>query len=228
MRRPKEIRTPPREWIAILSSACSFLRAKSIGDLVLFGSQALSVYMKTPLRSKDLDFLSAQVGLPLMEGLSSALATLKDVESRSVSVQTKMFDVRRMRTYTIELRVSGRPFFVELFDKILDGRPTSILGPYLNLRKRWGLEMWVPEREAVLALRLAFRQPEGISRLNAIRLNSFIEENRRSLRFERVRRILENWEITSWVENNLIDLYRRHRLRIIGYDKIIPGIKKLP
>ena len=226
MRRPKEIRAPPKEWIAILSATYSFLRGtKSIGDLVLFGSQALSLYMKTPLRSKDLDLLSTQVGLPIMEELSSKLSRLQDVESRSTTVQTKMFDIRKARTYAIELRVSGKPFFVELFDAILDGRPTFLLDPYVTLKKRWGFEIWVPEREAVVALRLAFRQPEGISRFNATRLNSFIEENK-CIRFNRVTAILENWAITSWVEKNLVDLYKLHRLRITGDNKIIPGIKK--
>jgi hypothetical protein len=91
---------------------------------------------------------------------------------------------------------------------------------------RWSaLEIWAPDREATVALRLAFRPPEGISRLNGIRLNSFIQENQNSIRFSRVRSILAVWGIERWVERNLIDLYNRNRIRITGDRKIVPGIE---
>ena len=108
----------------------------------------------------------------------------------------------------------------------MDGQAPSILQPYVEPVKRWKLEVWAPDREATVALRMAFRQPEGISRFNATRLNAFVDENRRSIRFKRVSSILKNWNIEDWVEKNLIDLYRRNRLRIIGDSKIIPGIEK--
>jgi len=226
MRRPKEIRAAPKEWIAILQVTYPFLREKhSIGDLVLSGSQALSIYMKSPLRSKDLDLLSEQVSLRQIEELSIELSKLENVEFRSTKVQTKMFGVRRLRTYAIELRVAGRPFFIESFDRVLDGRPISILTPYLAVKKRWKLKIWVPEREAILALRLAFRQPEGISRLNAMRLNNFMRENRRFIRYKHLDSILADWKIEKWVEKNLTDLYKRNRVRIIDDHKIIPGIE---
>jgi hypothetical protein len=131
-----------------------------------------------------------------------------------------------MTTYAIELRVAGKPFFIELFDRILDGRPLFILQPYVELRRRWNLDVWTPMREAVVALRLAFGQPEGITRLNATRLNSFIRENRRSLDFTLVASILKEWRIEDWVERNLIELHRRHRLRIVNDHKMITGIEE--
>ena len=226
MKKPMEIRAAPKEWIKILQTAYSFLRqTQSIGDLALFGSQALSIYMKNPLRSKDIDLLSEQVSLHQIEELSSELSKLKDVGVRSTSAQTRMFDSRKMTTYAIELRVSGKPFFVESFDRVLDGRPPSFLTPYLVPKKRWKLEIWVPEREAILALRLAFRRPEGISRFNALRLNSFIRENRRALRFTRLASILKEWKIEQWVATNLIELHKRNNIRIIDDNRIIPGIQ---
>jgi hypothetical protein len=222
-----EIRTAPKEWIKILKVAYPFLREeKSVADLVLFGSQALSVYMENPLRSKDLDFLSARVGFQQMEELTSRLSQLEKVQSRSTTVLTRMFGPRRMRTRAIELRIGGKPFFLEISDSILDARPTSLLTQHLALAKRWGLEIWLPEREAILAFRLAFRPPEGISRLNATRLNNFIRENKRSIKFNRVASILKDWKIEVWVEKNLVDLYRRNKLRIIGDEMIIPEIEK--
>jgi hypothetical protein len=95
------------------------------------------------------------------------------------------------------------PFFVEIFDKVLDGRSIALLDPYLDLRKRWGLEIWVPSLEATVSFRLALRQPEGISHFNAPRLNSLIRENRESLDFGKVNSILRKWDIEQWVEKNL-------------------------
>jgi len=227
LNRPEEIRAAPREWIALLRTVYPFLREQqSIGDLLLFGSQALSFYMKSPLRSKDLDLVSAQVGFRQMEGLADKLSRMENVEYKTTTVQTKGFNGRKMTTYAIELRVNRKPFFVELFDSILDGRSLSILQPYVEPRKRWDLEIWLPNREAILALRLAFRPPEGITRLNATRLNSFIRENRRSLDFKNVHSILREWGIENWVERNLIELYRRNRVRVLDDRKILPGIEE--
>jgi len=224
LKRPREIRAAPREWIQLLRVAYSFLRGQGIGDLLLYGSQAMSVYMKNPLRSKDLDLISSQVSLRQMEALADKLSEINEVQYKATTAQTRKFDDRKMTTYAIELRVSGKPFFVEVFDRILDGRPPSILQLYVVPTKRWTLDLWSPTREAIVALRLAFRQPEGITRINATRLNSFIQENRRVLDFEKVAKIVKEWGIENWVGNNLIQLYRRNRVRILNDSKMIPGI----
>jgi hypothetical protein len=151
---------------------------------------------------------------------------MEQVECRTTTIQTRRFNNRKMTTYTIELRVAGRPFFIELFDRILDGRPLSILEPYVEPRKRWNLEVWTPTREAVVALRLAFRRPEGVTRLNAMRLNSFIQENQQSLKFNLIASILEEWRILDWVEKNLIELYRRHAVRILNDQRMVPRIER--
>jgi len=185
----------------------------------------MSVYMKNPLRSKDLDLISSQVSLRQMDALADKLSEISEVQYKATTAQTRKFDDRRMTTYAIELRVSGKPFFVEVFDRVLDGRSPSILRPYVVPTKRWTLDLWSLTREAIVALRLAFRQPEGITRLNATRLNSFIQENRRSLDFEQVAKIVKEWGIENWVENNLIQLYRRNRVRILNDSKMIPRIE---
>jgi len=225
LKRPQEIRAAPKEWISLLQAAYAFLRERGVGDLTLYGSQAMSVYMRNPLRSKDLDLLSSQVSLRQAEALGEKLAEIKNVGYWSTTVQTRKFDDRKMTTYAIELRVGGKPFFVELFDTILDGQPLSLLQPYLEMTDRWNLELWTPSREATVALRLAFRQPEGITRLNATRLNSLIRENKRSLNLGQVTSILTSWKIVEWVERNLIELHRRHRLRILYDYRMVPGIE---
>lgn len=226
MKRPEDIRAAPKEWIALLQVACRFFWEKKIGDLLLYGSQAMSVYMKNPLRSKDLDLLSGQVSYRQIEALADKLSEIKGVEQRTTSAQARTLEHGRMTTFAIELRVNGKPFFVELFDRVLDGRSPSILQPHIVRKGRWGLEFWSPTREAIVVLRLAFRQPEGITRLNAIRLNRFIRENRESLRFKLVREIITEWGIEGWVEKNLIDLYNRNNIRILNDRKIIRGIER--
>jgi hypothetical protein len=161
-----------------------------------------------------------------MEAMAEKLSEIKGVEYRTTLVQTRAFEDRKMTTYAVELRVAGKPFFVEVFDRILDGRSPSILQRYVEPRKRWGLNFWSPTCEAIVALRLAFRQPEGITRLNAIRLNRFIRENQRSLRLKLVSGIIKEWEIQDWVEKNLVDLYSRNRIRIANDYKMIHGIER--
>ncbi len=73
MKRPVEIRTPPRDWEKVLKISYPFLREHGIGDLLLYGSQAMSVYMKTPLRSKDLDLVTSQMGPSRLESLRKEL-----------------------------------------------------------------------------------------------------------------------------------------------------------
>lgn len=186
----------------------------------------MSAYMKNPLRSKDLDLLSSQVGFQQMEALADKLSEINEVQHKTTTAQTRRFEDRKMMTYSIELRVIGRPFFVELFDKILDGRPPSIIQPYVEPIKRWGLDFWAPTREAIVALRLTFRQPEGITRFNATRLNSLIQQNQESLDFKQVAAIVKEWNVENWVRDNLVQLYLRNRIRILNDYQIIPGIER--
>jgi len=74
----------------------------------------------------------------------------------------------------------------------------------------------------------AFRPPEGISPLNSRRLNRFIAANRKKLRIAKIRRIIAEWQIEPWVEKkNLLELYRRHRIRILESEKMIPGLRRV-
>lgn len=224
MKRPQEIRASPKDWIKVLEVAYPFLVKQGVGNPVLFGSQALSFYMEAALRSKDLDFVTDQVGPRLLDRLEVTLGKVPDTEVRSSSVQTKPFNGRKMRTYSVEMRVRGRPFFVEIFDAVLDGRSPSLLTPYMRYGRRWGLGLWVPEPSAVVALRLCFRQPEGISRLNAVRLNRFIKENRRRIKMREAGRILTEWKQAELVRENLTQLKRRHKLEINGHEEILQAV----
>ncbi len=210
-----------------MSVAYPLLRQRGVGDLLLFGSNALSLYLKNPLKSKDLDFVSSQIGPSHLERLAQALAREPGIEVRSTIVQSKPLQQGMMRTYSIELRINGKPFFVEVFDKVLDGRPPSILAAQVRKVRKWGVELWAPSLEAVVVLRLAFRRPEGISRLNATRLNRLIQENRRRLKARTVRRLIQEWGATRTVATNLNDLHKTHRFTILGEENFLVSTEPL-
>ncbi len=215
MKRPVEIRAPPRDWLRVLKASYPFLRKRGVGDLVLFGSQALSTYLKNPLRSKDLDLTSSQIGPRHHKALTEELAGTRGLQVRSSTIQTRPLGEGTMTTYSVELRLEARPFFVEVFDKILDGKPPSLLAPHVRHTTKWNIDLWVPSPNALVALRLAFRQPEGISRLNASRLNAFIRERRSLLSFKQLNSIINEWGVGELVKVNLEDLHKIHRLKIL-------------
>jgi hypothetical protein len=221
MKRPVQIRTAPRDWLLVLKTAYPFLVDQRIGDLLLFGSQALSVYLDSPLRSKDLDLVSSQIGPRHLDALRKHLET-SGLQTRSTTIQSKPLSKARMTIYTVELRLSAKPFFLEIFDKILDGQNPSILTPYAQQTHKWNLDLWAPSPNAVVALRLSFRQPEGISRLNAIRLNNFIRQNRAKLDFDEIKMIIKQWDMEARAKENLKTLHTTHRLRILNEQLLYP------
>jgi hypothetical protein len=223
MKRPPEIRTAPRDWLLILKTAYPFLVNLGIGDLLLFGSQALSIYLKSPLRSKDLDLVSSQIGPRLLEALRKHLES-SGLETRNTTVQSKPLAKARMTIYTVELRLGAKPFFLEIFDRILDGQNPSILTPHAQRTRKWNLDLWAPSPNAVVALRLSFRQPEGISRLNAIRLNNFILQNQSKLDFDQIKTMIAQWEMHARVKENLRILHKSHRLRIVNENLLYPRL----
>ncbi len=219
MKRPRDLRAIPREWVSVLELVYPFLIEQGIGDLVLYGSQAASVYVKTPLRSKDLDLVSSQVGPRHFEKLIEELQDNDQFEYRSSLIQSRPLKRAPVKTYSIELRISGKPFFIEIFDKILDGQNPAMLTPYVEMIHKWNLDLWVPSPSAIVALRLCFRRPEGISPLNATRLNGFIKQNRRRINFKQVGKIIHNWGMEELVKQNLSELHRVHRRVIHGAEQ---------
>jgi hypothetical protein len=228
MKRPSEVRASPQDWVAVLQVAYQALLNCDISNLLLFGSQAMSFFMNNPLRSKDLDLLTDQMGPTSLDELTRALREQHPAgaEVRTSDVHTRFFQERIMRTYSVELRVKKRPFFVEIFDAVLDGRPPSVVTPYVQQGKRWNIDLWVPSREAVISLRLCFRQPEGISRLNASRLNLFIEGSKARFNIQTIGEIIVAWGQADLVRKNLNQLEKLHKMKITAQQKILEAIKK--
>src|SRR3989442_5257863 len=121
-----------------------------------------------------------------------------------------------MTIYTVELRLGTKPFFLEIFDRILDGQNPSVLTPHAQRARKWNLDLWAPSPNTAVALRLSFRQPQGISRLNAIRLNSFLQQSRSKLSFDEVKKMIIQWGMEDRVTENLRILHKSRRLRIRG------------
>jgi hypothetical protein len=221
-----EVRASPRDWIEVLKSIYPFLVNEGISNLVLFGSQAMSFYMKNPLRSKDLDLVTDQLGPKIFGELAKHLTGARPAgaEFRTTNVQTRPFDGRTMTTYSVEMQISKRPFILEIFDAVLDGRSPSVLTEHVQEETKWGVRLWVPTREAVVALRLCFRQPEGISRLNATRLNGFIRDNKTKIRHRKVGEIVVSWGKADLVRANLQQL-KQYRQKITDQEKFLTAIK---
>jgi len=227
MKRPVEVRASPNEWIEVLKAAYPFLVSKGIGNLILYGSQAMSFYMKNPLRSKDLDLLTDQIGPKVFDDLTSHLKSTRPsgAEFRTTTIQTIPFDERMMTIYSVEMQILKRPFILEIFNAVLDGLSPSILSPYLQQGKKWGVNVWVPSRDAVVALRLCFRPPQGISRLNATRLNSFIRDNEARIHRGKIGEIVVSWGKADLVRTNLDQLRKQYSQKITGQEKLLAAIE---
>ena len=222
-----EVRASPKEWVEVLKSAYPFLVNEGIGNLILFGSQAMSFYMKNPVRSKDLDLVTDQLGPKIFGELAKHLTNTRPAgaEFRTTNVQTRPFDGRMMTTYSVEMRILKRPFILEIFNAVLDGRPPSVLTEYIQQDKKWGVSVWVPSRDAVVALRLCFRQPQGISRLNATRLSNFIRDNKTQIHHRKVGEIVVSWGKADLVKTNLEQLRQQYSQKIIDQEKFLTAIE---
>jgi hypothetical protein len=227
MKRAIEVRASPREWIEVLRAAYPFLVSKGIGNLILFGSQAMSFYMKNPLRSKDLDLLTDQIGPKVFEDLTSHLKKARPAgaEVRTTTVHAVPFDERMMTIYSVEMQIVKRPFILEIFNAVLDGQPPSILTNYIQQGRKWGVSVWVPSRDAVVALRLCFRQPQGITRLNATRLSSFIQNSKTQIHHRKVAEIVVSWGKADLVKTNLEQLRKQYRQKITDQEKFLAAIE---
>jgi len=214
MRRPTDIRAPPALWIPVLRESHAFLRGSGVGDLLLFGSQAMSAYMRYPLRSKDIDLVSTQIRPQFLDELTKRLSRFSETSPKN-TVMTRVTDYGLARTYSVYMKMRGYPLIVEISDTVLDGRNPKILRPYIRTVRRWGMEIHAPTPEAIVALRLSFSPPERISRLNAIRLNRFIRTWERKLDFKGIRKILGEWGTSELVRDNLKELHDRHKMRVL-------------
>jgi hypothetical protein len=112
-------RAPGYVWIAVLKRIVPILTLSNVSDLILFGSQAMSVYMERALASKDIDLIAPGMTEATLEKISKEVA--------QISAQTPTYDhvvteccSRRYPVSHIYLRHrSGFPFVIEFFDNFI-------------------------------------------------------------------------------------------------------------
>ena len=209
---------PARVWIEVLRKIAPVLAQSNVSDVILFGSQAMSVYTKRALASKDINLIAPGVTEAILEKTSQQLQQL--------ATQTPSFDHlvsdyagRRYPVSHIFLKHrSGFPFAIDFFENFL-GYPSTRLNPFLNLEQKWGLDLQVLSPEAIIGTRLAFRPPERITATNAARLNRFIK-NIGSLDWTVVKKFIDSFDLGPTVTENLSLLKSKH-ISITGISHIM-------
>lgn len=189
-------------------------------DVVVFGSQAMSVYLDRALPSKDLDLIVPSVSPGSLKKARDALAGLVP---KPPSYDFGVFDYegRDSPVGHVYLRFpDGSPLVVELFQTFL-GFEARRLAPYLTFKERWGMRLQVPVPEAVIAIRLSFRPPERITPFNAARLSRFIR-GRAGVDWRAVNAFLDDFGLRPVATENLRRL-RSMRILVPGTEEVAKG-----
>jgi hypothetical protein len=211
-------RVPARVWIEVLKKIAPILTESNVTDTILFGSQAMSVYMERALASKDIDLIAPGVTEATLEKTCRELKQIA-TETPSYDHLVSEYSGRRYPVSHIYLRhVSGFPFVIEFFENFL-GYKSTRLNPFLNLEQKWGLGLQVLTPEAIIGTRLAFRPPERITPSNAARLNRFIK-HLRQVDWTAVNAFIDAFDLKTIVAENLA-LLRSKRISITGTHNIM-------
>ena len=176
MSLPRQTRTSPARWKKILVTTYAELQRLGASDVWVFGSQAMSLHMKTrALASKDLDLIATGTDLTMVRRLRDALSEYSTGNIPDYQFQSTSYEGRPYPVFSISVRAENQaPFVIELFQTFL-GYEVSRLTPYATFVKRWKSDFQTLKIEALIATRLAFRPPERITAFNAGRLNLFIK-----------------------------------------------------
>jgi hypothetical protein len=215
-------RPPARIWIDVLKKITPVL-TQYVNDAILFGSQAMSVYMERALASKDIDLIAPGVTMKTLDKICDEL-TQAATQRPVYDYQVGEYSGRRYPVAHIYLKhKSGFPFVLEFFENFL-GYKSTRLNPFLKLIEKWELWLQVPTPEAIIGTRLAFRPPERVTPFNASRLNRFIK-SRRTVDWSQVNAFIDTFELRNTVTENLSAL-RSKQISIIGSSKIIRPISQ--
>jgi hypothetical protein len=192
--------------------------------MILFGSQAVSVYTKRALASKDIDLIAPGMTEITLEKTCDELKQIA-AQAPSYDHLVSEYSGRRYPVSHIYLKhVSGFPFVVEFFENFL-GYESARLNPFLNLVEKWGLTLQVPLPEAIIGTRLAFRPPERITPFNASRLNRFIR-HLGEVDWTVVNAFIDTFDLRTIVAENLTLLKSKH-VSITGISNITTLNKNL-
>jgi len=214
-------RSPARIWIDTYGRTMSVLSKSDANDAILFGSQAMSVFTKRALASKDLDLIVPGITLRILEECCDELA--KAAERRpSYDFAVGDYLGRRYPVGHIYLRhSSGYPLVVEFFQTFL-GYESRMLTRFLTFKEKWGMRVQVLTPEAIIGARLSFRPPERITSFNATRLSRFIRTMGRRIDWPMVNSFIDTFGLRKMVEENIAELGSK-RIFIPGSSKVSPS-----
>jgi hypothetical protein len=212
-------RPPAKIWIDVLKKTMPILAECHVNDVILFGSQAMSVYMERALASKDIDLIAPAVTINTLEKLCDELTQIAE-KKPAYDYFVEEYLGRRYPVGHIYLKhKSGFPFVLEFFQNFL-GYEVTRLTPFLTFKEKWGLWLQVPSPEAIIGTRLAFRPPERITPVNASRLNRFIRKLGK-VDWSEVNAFIDAFELRSIIRENLLAL-RSKQISITGSSKVAP------
>jgi len=212
-------RTPARIWVETLKRIAPVLSKSDANDVVLFGSQAMSVYTQRALASKDLDLIVPGITIRVLEDLSDEFtdaAGKRPVYDFTVG----QYSGRRYPVGHIYLRHgSGYPLVVEFFQTFL-GFESRRLTPFLTFRQKWGINVQVLVPEAIIGTRLSFRPPERVTRFNAVRLSRFIRTLGKGVDWSVVNSFLDAFQLRGTAIENIEELHAK-RISIPGSSNVL-------
>jgi hypothetical protein len=214
----RQTRTPVARWREFLVLTYNKLVELGANDVWVYGSQAMSLYMKRPLASKDLDLLASGTTIDMIKRLCESLAALSSNQRKPnwnyLELEHEGFT---NPVFSIYINAQNeRPFVIELF-QTYNGHNLRELTAYSAYVKRWENEFQTLTVEAIVGTRLAFRPPERISTFNAQRLNSFIKAVK--VDWSKVERFANAFHLEERIEENLRGL-RRRKIKIRGSDQL--------
>jgi len=205
-------RPPARVWVDLLRNASRVLAGTDANDVILFGSQAMSVYTQRALASKDLDLIVPGITLTVLDQLCDTLPHQGKVRP-TFGFEVHDYLGRRYPVGKIYLRhTSGFPMVVEFFQTFL-GHPVTMLAPFLTFKDKWETRVQVMVPEAIIGTRLAFRPPERITPFNAERLDRFIRNVEGQVDWVKVNTFIDTFGLRAIISENLAQL-RTKRIRI--------------
>src|SRR6202030_1413761 len=105
----------PARWKKILVTTYAELQRLGASDAWVFGSQAMSLHMKTrALASKDLDLIATGTDLTIVRRLCSALAEYSTGRFPDYQFQNTTYDGRPYPVFSISVRAENQtPFVIE-------------------------------------------------------------------------------------------------------------------
>jgi len=183
----------PKERLPVLLKAYKYLKTHDVGDLVIYGSQSLSLYTGIMLDSKDIDLVGS-LTLEQLRGLSIELYGSERFEVRRIN------NVLIMTTYA---KIHDKVIAVEIFSETTLG-PVMKFPEYITEVSYKGEKLWVITPEMYIACKLAYKY--GLNERDVERVNTAAEY----INISRFKILLDNAGVTDLIKRNIEDIIKRN------------------